>query len=134
MNTQEQTDTPPVRRLRIHHLYTISTPHRGALMASVIAPGRLAQDMKYDSPFMQSLDHQLASADFTITPYARLHDLTVGEFNAAPHGQNPYWLPAAPFTISHADAYRDPRLIADLAKHLRNETPYTTEPASALPE
>jgi pimeloyl-ACP methyl ester carboxylesterase len=130
----EEANITPVRRLHINRLYTICTPHRGALMSTVIAPGQLARNMKPGSEFMQKLDHHLASADFPITPYARLNDLTVGEANAAPLEQHPYWVPPAPFTIPHADAYRDPRLIADIARRLRNETPYTTQPAAALPE
>lgn len=133
-STTEDADAPCIRRLCIASLYTISTPHRGSQVAKIIAPGQLAKDMKPGSEFMQTLDDYLASADFPIIPYTRLNDLTVGAFNTAPYGQDPYWIRPAPFTISHADAYRDPRLIADLARRLRDETPYTTDPATPLPE
>ena len=129
-----ETDASEIKRLRIANLYTISTPHRGALMATVIAPGSLATDMRPGAEFMQSLDENLESADYPVIPYARLYDLTVGEFNAAPHNRNPYWVSPAPFTSPHRDAYKDPRIVADIARRLRGETPYTTEPASPLPE
>ncbi len=124
----------PGKRLNIARLYTISTPHRGAFIASKIAPGKLARDMKPDAPFMQSLDRHLAEADYPVIAYVRLKDLIVGEFNAAPHDQHPYWLPSLPFAASHRDAYKDPRIVADLAKHLRGEAPYTTTPPTPLPE
>jgi pimeloyl-ACP methyl ester carboxylesterase len=124
----------PTRRLRIARLYTISTPHQGALMSRFVAPGALAKDMRAGSTFLRNLDRRLASADYDVVPYVRLGDTIVGAPNAAPRGQNPWWLPARPFSRSHTDAYRDPRLIADLARRLRNETPYTTEPAAPVPE
>lgn len=128
-----ETDASGIKRLRIANLYTISTPHRGALMATVIAPGSLATNMRPGSEFMQTLDENQEAADYPVTPYARLYDLTVGEFNAAPHNQNPYWVSPAPFTSPHRDAYKDPRIVADIARRLRGETAYTTEPASPLP-
>lgn len=128
------TNAPAVRRLRIVNLYTISTPHRGALMATVIAPGSLASNMRPGSEFMMTLDENLEAADYPVTPYARLYDLTVGEFNAAPHNQDPYWVCPAPFTSPHRDAYKDPRIVADVARRLRGETPYTTKPAEPLPQ
>jgi len=132
---QPQTDNAghPIKRLDIARLFTISTPHRGALMATVLTPGGLARNMKPGAPFMQALDAHLANADYSVIPYVRLNDLIVGEFNAAPHGHHPHWLKPTPFTRSHADAYRDPRIVADLARRLRGETPYTTK-AAALPE
>ena len=47
--------------------------------------------------------------------------------------------PSFPLSMAQAkddlmEAYKDPRILADLAKRLRGETPYTTEPAAPLPE
>ncbi len=128
-----QGDDETPRRLRIARLYTISTPHRGAFMSKIIAPGQLARDMHAGSVFLEKLDRGLASADYTVVPYVRLADITVGAQNAAPEGQSPWWLPARAFSRSHTDAYRDPRLIAELARRLRGESPYTTEPPTPLP-
>ncbi len=121
------------RRLRITRLYTISSPHQGAVMSQIVAPGSLAKDMRAGSDFLARLDRELTVADYPIIPYVRLYDTIVGAHNAAPYGQTPWWLPARPFSRSHGDAYRDPRLIADLARRLRGETPYTTEPAAEVP-
>jgi pimeloyl-ACP methyl ester carboxylesterase len=130
----EAEDAEPLRRLRIARLYTISTPHRGAAIAKVIAPGKLARDMKPGSEFLETLDEHLDADPYPVLSYTRLNDGIVGEGNTAPHGQEPYWIPPAPLSISHAQAYRDPRLIADLARRLRDEPPYTTDPPTPLPE
>jgi hypothetical protein len=34
---------------------------------------------------------------------------------------------------AHLAAHTDPRLLADIARRLRNETPFTTEPRTPLP-
>lgn len=127
-------DEDVVPPLRITRLYTISTPHRGAVLAQAIAPGPLATDMRAGSAFLEQLDDALASANYPVFPYVRLGDAIVGPVRSAPHNQTPWWLPARPFSSSHIDAYRDPRLIAELARRLRGETPYTTEPAGPVPE
>ncbi len=54
-------------------------------------------------------------------------------YNAAPDGQTPWWLPARAWSRSHTDAYRDPRIIADIARRLRGEEAYATEPVEPLP-
>ncbi len=123
-----------LKRLRIARLYTISTPHRGALMAKIAPPGSLAEDMQAGSAFLQHLDEALVSARYPITPYVRLGDAIVGASNTAPHGQTPWWVPRRPYSRSHNDAFKDPRLIADIARRLRGETPYTTGPAEPVPQ
>lgn len=119
--------------IKIARLFTISTPHRGAVLAKAIAPGPLAMDMRAGSGFLKQLDQALDQADYPVFPYVRLGDAIVGASRAAPHGQTPWWLPARPFSSSHIDAYRDPRLIAELARRLRGEEAYTTEPATPVP-
>ena len=126
--------TAPPRRLRVARLFTISAPHRGALIAKYAATSSLGQDMRAGSDFLQRLDQHLPDADYSIIPYARLGDAIVGATNAAPKDQTPWWVPRRPLSRSHNDAYRDPRLIADIARRLRNETPYTAEPAELVPQ
>lgn len=127
-------DAEPSRRLRVVRLFTISTPHRGAKIAKFAASGSLGQDMRAGSDFLQHLDKHLPAADYPIVPYVRLGDAVVGATNAAPHDQASWWLPRQPFSRSHNDAYRDPRLIAEIARRLRHETPYTTDPAAPVPQ
>jgi pimeloyl-ACP methyl ester carboxylesterase len=123
-----------VRRLRIARLFTISTPHRGAAMADWAPWDTLAQEMRPDSPLLQTLDAALERADYTVYPYVRLDDRMVGESNAAPPGQTPWWVATSGMALGHMGAPRDPRLLADIVARLRNEQPFTTDPPVPVPE
>lgn len=125
---------PPKRRLRIANLYTISTPHRGAVMAWVPTFDRRVIDMRADSDFLDYLDQVLPSARYSLTTYTRLLDPIVGESRTAPPGVAPWWV-APPFLHpSHTAAYRDPRIRADILLRLRGQTPLTNPPAATLPK
>ena len=118
------------RRLRIHRLFTVSSPHMGAKLAWIPMPDSRVSDMRRGSEFLERLNHE--PCDYEIIAYARLGDAVVGEENAAPPGQRPYWLSKQ--VVSHASAYSDKRILADIARRLREEQPFTREPAAALPE
>jgi|RhiMethySRZTD1v2_1073278.scaffolds.fasta_scaffold00293_32 hypothetical protein len=118
------------RRLHIHRLYTVSSPHRGAKLAWVPMPDSRVSDMRSGSDFLQRLNSE--APPYEIVAYARLGDEVVGEHNAAPPGQTPHWLSKQVF--SHASAYSDKRILADIARRLRDEEPFAREPASPLPE
>ncbi len=126
-------DVPPARRLCIRRLFTIATPHRGARMAELPTLDRLQIDMRPGSAFLQHLDGERAKAGYQLFAYARLGDAIVGPANAAPAGSHPWWVPNRPADLAHVGAYHDPRIIADIARRLRNEIPLTTEPPSPLP-
>lgn len=126
-------DAPPHRRLRIARLFTIATPHRGARMAVLPTFDRLQIDMRPGSPFIQALDEALAGGDYELVPYVRLGDLTVGQANAAPPGVTPWWVATPCCQGGHLDAYRDPRIVADIARRLRGEAGYTAGPAADWP-
>ena len=117
------------RRLRIARLFTVSSPHQGAKLAWVPMPDSRVSDMRSGSDFLKQLNAE--SQSYEIIAYARLGDEVVGEENAAPPGQSPYWLSKQVF--SHASAYSDTRILADVARRLRDETPFTRGPASPLP-
>jgi len=121
------------RRLRIRRLYTISTPHRGAQMATLPTVDRRALDMRPGSAFLEALDDALAELDYLIIAYTRLDDAVVGEANTAPTGHAPFWVPNVPGSFAHLFATDDPRILADIARRLRGETPYTIEPPMPLP-
>ena len=121
------------RRLRIERLFTISTPHRGARLATLATWDRLQIDMRKGSAFLEALDAALAEADYEVFAYARLDDMPVGESNAAPAGRAPWWVPNPPFGLGHAGAAHDIRILADVARRLRGETPYTMSPPAPLP-
>lgn len=121
------------RRLRIHRLFTISTPHRGAALAGLPTIDRRAIDMRRGSAFLARLDEHLGEGEYPIIPYARLDDAVVGEANAAPTGQDAWWVANIPGSFSHMFAMHDPRILADIARRVRGETPYTSGPAVPPP-
>jgi hypothetical protein len=123
------------KRLRIARLFTISAPHIGAIQADHTPPILpLYGELRTGSPFMTKLGESSAFAGYTIYPYVRLGDKTVGVENAAPKGQIPHWLPNLPFEIAHGQAWTDPRILADIARRLRNEPPLATDPPAPLPD
>ncbi len=122
------------KRLRIRRLFTIGTPHRGATMAQWPAINPLHREMRHGSEFLEQLNETWPQVEYTLYPYVRLGDPAVGEDNAAPPGQWPWWVVPIPWTLTHNDACRDPRIVADIARRLRNEAPFAKEPAAPLPE
>lgn len=123
----------PVRRLRIARLFTISTPHQGADLAVLPATGRLQMDMRADSAFLQRLAESYEDASYTIYPYVRLGDRIVGPPNTAPGDEPPLWLPNRRLEFAHLAAYRDPRILADIARRLRHEPAFANNPRAPLP-
>ena len=128
------TARPGQKRLRIARLFTISSPHRGARLASAMpAIDPLQDEMTRGSPFLARLDEALAEAPIEIHAYTRLSDAIVGAENAAPVGTNPLWVPARPLEPSHAAAVLDPLIRADIMRRLRGEPPIFVEPHAPLP-
>lgn len=117
------------RRLRIARLFTIASPHRGSKTAPFPLFSKLTWDMRPGSHFLTSLP----SPDYPVIPYTRLGDEIVGSANTAPKGQTPWWVPNRPFQFSHLQAYADPRILADIARRLRDEPTFTHAPPAALP-
>jgi pimeloyl-ACP methyl ester carboxylesterase len=128
-STRAATGKAPLKRLRIARLFTISSPHRGATQASWIALSKMQLDMRVGSPFLIRLNGVESSEQsrdrYEVIPYTRLQDVVVGEANAAPYGQEPWWVDAQPLEDSHSCAILDARIIADVARRLRNEKPFT---------
>ena len=122
------------RRLHIARLFSISSPHSGAVLTKTATLNSLHTDMHPGSPFLAYLAAADKDARYELFPYVRLGDALVGERYAAPPGQNPLWLPIPPLEGGHAGAWHDPRILADIARRLRNETPFTTMPAAPLPK
>ena len=118
------------RSLRIARLFTISTPHRGAGLAHLPTLNRLQIDMRPASKFLKLIDKENAS--FQLFPYVRLGDTIVGAINAAPPEQHPWWVPPAALQPSHLFGFRDARILADIARRLRAETPFAREPRSPI--
>ncbi len=121
------------RRLRMARLFTIASPHRGAMLADLVAIDRVAQQMKPGSDVLRQVNSPANLRTCQVIPYVWTSDVTVGAGNAAPPGQTPWWLPPKALQNPHVGAIHDVRIIADIARRLRNEKPYTTEPAAPLP-
>jgi pimeloyl-ACP methyl ester carboxylesterase len=128
------------KRLRIARLFTISTPHRGAYLAGLPTFHKLLLQMRHGSDFLNELDAAIQAkatpedAPYPIYPYVRRHDGWIGETNAAPPGwEVAWWVPNQPFQDAHISCCTDPRIIADVARRLRGETPFTLDPPAPLP-
>ena len=70
---------------------------------------------------------------YRIYPYVRLGDIVVGPENAAPAGQTPWWVHNPPLRSAHLAAAVDDRILADIARRLRGETPFAQDPPAPLP-
>lgn len=131
--TPPRNETPPTRkRLNIHTLYTIATPHNGAKSAPRRSLDRRVQDMHPDSRFLATLNTR--PEPFPTVAYARLGDAMVGVHNTGANNEPPYWVPNAPLELAHIQASSDPRILADIMKRLRRETPYTAPDPAELPD
>jgi pimeloyl-ACP methyl ester carboxylesterase len=120
------------RRLVIARLFTISSPHAGAVLAKAgITP--LQRDMKPGSDFLKYVAKFDETAGYHIYPYVYLQDLVVGAQFAAPPGTNPYWLSKPDLATSHTSALFDIRFLADISLHLRGEPAFTNSPPVPLP-
>lgn len=125
------TPTDDRRRLKIARLFTIATPHRGADAAMLPGLGERIRDMREGSAFLDSIEQ--GARDYELIAYGRLNDRIVGDANTAPIGMVPWWVSTPPLGLAHMGAHRDPRIIADIARRLRGETPYTIDPPAPLP-
>jgi len=121
------------RRLNVRRLFTISSPHRGAKLAVLPTFDRRQVDMRAGSAFLVSLDASLADGDYELLAYVRLGDVIVGPKNAAPPGRTAWWVANPPLSLAHVQASGDARIVADIARRLRGETPFSTLPAAPLP-
>ena len=65
--------------------------------------------------------------------YVRLDDSVIGAASAAPQGRAAWWVANMPLELSHLGAAEDPRILADIARRLRGETPFTRVPPAPLP-
>lgn len=121
------------RQLRMARLFTIATPHRGAILASWPSLLTLAQQMRPGSDFLRQLNTPPIAHNCQVLPYVWTSDNVVGAGNAAPPGQPPWWLPPIPLENPHIGAMQDPRILADIARRPRGETPYAVGPPAPLP-
>jgi hypothetical protein len=96
----------------------------------------LHRDLREDSEFLRALeDAEGERRNYEIIPYVRTGDWIVGPENAAPRDAvAAYWVSNPPFQSAHMGAPLDPRIVADIARRLRGETPFTNSPPAPLPQ
>lgn len=116
--------SPRTPKLRIARLFTLATPHRGAILAEWFHLDRAARQMRRGSEFLTLLNGQAAKAAYELHCYAQLRDWWVGARNASPPGVIPVWTDAESFfgrVHSHVQITRNKRILADVARRLRGE-------------
>lgn len=110
------------KRLRIARLFTLATPHRGAILAELLAPDAAARDMVPGSALLRTLDSHRETCPYELVCYAQLRDGIVGATRAAPEGHPVIWT-SGTLLGSHLMVGDNPLFIADIAKRLRGEPP-----------
>lgn len=123
---------PVGRRLPVRRMFTICTPHEGARMGAFPIGTPQSDDMNQTSDFLERL--RCEKRPYAMVCYARLDDATVGEEFAAPAGEALWWVPTPSGEYSHMHAFTDRRILADIARRLRGEAPFSTLPAAPLPD
>jgi hypothetical protein len=121
------------KQLRVVRLFTIATPHRGAMLGTNMYIDPLARRMRSGSSFIEQLNRPANQGRYQLIPYVWTNDNIVGAGNAAPPGMTPWWLPPVALQAPHMGPMHDPRVIADIARRLRGEKPYTVGPPAPLP-
>lgn len=126
---------PPERsglpgRLDVARLFTLATPHRGARLARWFRPDRAAAAMRPGSELLRRLDDALPGLNYELICYGHLRDWWVGGRGTAPPGREPIWIDTrgpAESIFSHFTINRDARVLVDIARRLRGESPLGRE-------
>jgi hypothetical protein len=118
-------DTPQAdtgKRLRVERLFTLASPHQGAVQADWIAPDAAARDMRRGSPMLRVLDAELPDAGYELFCYTHRTDGMVGAERTAPSGR-PRFETAGTVLFSHLFVTSNPVFQVDIARRLRGEPP-----------
>ena len=94
---------------------------------------RQHRDLRANFAFLGRLNTDGGGSACQIVAYVPLHDAIVGGRNTAPPGQVVRWVPRPVLGLSHIGATTEPRILADIARRLRNEPPWSTDPPEPLP-
>lgn len=121
------------RRLAVRRLFAIASPLRGADAARGRTLDERVLAIRPGSDFLTDLARH-DDASIEVWSYVRMGDGIVGAQNAGWRGQPPHWLSDLAFSWAHADAAKDPRILADIARRLRGEDAYATIPPADLPD
>jgi pimeloyl-ACP methyl ester carboxylesterase len=120
---------------RVSRIFTLASPHQGAVLADTITPDPASRHMVRGSGFLRDLDARLENDAPDLTCYTLLNDWFVGATRTAPPGHTPIWLRGrTPLerAFSHFLIPRCRPVVADLARRLRGEEPLA-HPATPPP-
>jgi pimeloyl-ACP methyl ester carboxylesterase len=126
-------DAKHPRQLKIARLFTISSPLGGATLAQALGFTDFHRDMQPGSKFIMTVAQSDADAKYELYEYVHLHDEVVGEQYAAIPGTRAWWLSTPPLISPHFAAMIDDRILADIARRLRGEEPFSHSPPAPLP-
>lgn len=113
---------PGGKRLKVHTLYSLASPHQGAILADWIRLDSASRSMRPGSAFLARLDEAFAGCGYEVVPYAVLRDTWVGARHASPVGMEPIWVPGRVMLSHHLVSFNK-RIQADVARRLRGEGP-----------
>ncbi len=111
----------PARRI-----FTIATPNRGAKIAKVAILDSCAWDLRPGSKFITKLNTERNGDGPELFCYGALRDWWIGAPNTAPPGMHPRWIDVGPGLgrlCSHFAINHDRRVLLDISRRLRGETP-----------
>ncbi|TVQ79335.1 MAG: hypothetical protein EA380_04695 [Phycisphaeraceae bacterium] len=112
--------------LRVKRLFTLSSPHRGAKLAGLVAIDGASRDMRAGSEFLERLDEaerERGGRGYEMICYGRTRDWWVGARQSAPEDMEPIWLDPPPITMSHLLVTMDRRILGDIAARLTGNEP-----------
>jgi pimeloyl-ACP methyl ester carboxylesterase len=131
---------PPGPRLNLRRLFTIGSPHHGAAWWDRAPWDQRGMAMRPGGPLIRRLNlawkiarESRSPDDYDVFAYVRLGDQIVGESNAAGPDARLWWTGNPALEFAHLQAFDDPRILVDIARRLRGEQPFTTEPCTPLP-
>jgi hypothetical protein len=126
-------DAAHPRRLRIARLFSISSPHSGSELAESFAITDFHREIRPHSAFLNQLASEDSQARYVLYPYVLLNDTIIDDRYATPPGQTPFWLANNSLLPAHDAAMFDGRILADIARRLRDQPAFSRYPAAPLP-
>lgn len=108
--------------LLVSNIYTLASPHRGAVLATRVMVDQASRDLHPRSPVIAALHRALrAGLSPRLRCFAQTRDAVVGARNCAPASVPNERMPGPVFG-SHFSSARNPVFWAAIARELRQET------------
>lgn len=104
--------------LDVRRVFTLATPHRGAILAKLPPIDRAGEQMRPGSAFLDRL-HRATPAELEVVAYGRSRDWWVGLENTAPPGGRAFAVRSPWWHLGHLMVSLDARIVTDIALRLR---------------